>query len=87
MLLPLCCPAGFVFDMFFPPNYPNVPPKVNLVTTGNAAVRFNPSECRFMAALLLAACFVYIQTMWYPQQVVRPAELRSVRVWVWVLQR
>jgi hypothetical protein len=23
-----CRPAGFVFDMFFPPNYPNVPPKV-----------------------------------------------------------
>jgi hypothetical protein len=23
-----CLPAGFVFDMFFPPNYPSVPPKV-----------------------------------------------------------
>jgi hypothetical protein len=31
--------------MFFPPNYPNVPPKVNLVTTANGQVRFNPSEC------------------------------------------
>ncbi|WIA29416.1 hypothetical protein OEZ86_011919 [Tetradesmus obliquus] len=33
----------FVFDMFFPPNYPNAPPKVNLVTTGNGSVRFNPN--------------------------------------------
>ena len=33
----------FLFDAFFPPNYPNEPPKVNLMTTGGGSVRFNPN--------------------------------------------
>jgi ubiquitin-protein ligase len=33
----------FVFDVYFPPNYPKVPPKVNLETTGAGRVRFNPN--------------------------------------------
>jgi ubiquitin-protein ligase len=33
----------FVFDIFFPSDYPNVPPLVNLETTGNGTVRFNPN--------------------------------------------
>lgn len=33
----------FVFDIYFPPQYPNVPPQVNLQTTGGATVRFNPN--------------------------------------------
>ena len=33
----------FVFDIYFPANYPKVPPKVNLDTTGAGTVRFNPN--------------------------------------------
>lgn len=33
----------FIFDILIPNNYPNEPPKVNLQTTGNGTVRFNPN--------------------------------------------
>lgn len=33
----------FLFDLYFPPNYPAESPKVNLQTTGRGAVRFNPN--------------------------------------------
>lgn len=33
----------FFFDVYFPPSYPNDPPLVNLQTTGNGTVRFNPN--------------------------------------------
>ncbi len=33
----------FVFDVLFPGAYPNVPPLVNLATTGRGSVRFNPN--------------------------------------------
>ena len=33
----------FEFDIFFPQNYPNGPPLVNLETTGGKTVRFNPN--------------------------------------------
>ncbi|XP_013383358.1 uncharacterized protein LOC106153808 isoform X1 [Lingula anatina] len=33
----------FVFDIYFPTNYPHIPPLVKLVTTGNGTVRFNPN--------------------------------------------
>ncbi|XP_064605655.1 LOW QUALITY PROTEIN: baculoviral IAP repeat-containing protein 6-like [Liolophura sinensis] len=33
----------FHFDIFFPNNYPNSPPQVNLQTTGGGTVRFNPN--------------------------------------------
>lgn len=33
----------FLFDIFFPSTYPNSPPQVNLQTTGNGSVRFNPN--------------------------------------------
>lgn len=33
----------FVFDVYFPPEYPNNPPLVNLETTGRHTVRFNPN--------------------------------------------
>lgn len=33
----------FEFHIFFPSNYPNCPPLVNLETTGGASVRFNPN--------------------------------------------
>ena len=33
----------FEFDVFFPSDYPDSPPLVNLQTTGNQTVRFNPN--------------------------------------------
>lgn len=33
----------FIFDIFFPNNYPKAPPLVNLETTGSGSVRFNPN--------------------------------------------
>lgn len=33
----------FEFDVFFPSDYPNVPMQMNLMTTGNRSVRFNPN--------------------------------------------
>lgn len=33
----------FEFDVFFPPEYPQVPMMVNLMTTGQGRVRFNPN--------------------------------------------
>ncbi|XP_036324883.1 baculoviral IAP repeat-containing protein 6 isoform X2 [Rhagoletis pomonella] len=33
----------FEFDVFFPPDYPNLPMMINLETTGRHSVRFNPN--------------------------------------------
>lgn len=33
----------FLCDVFFPVEYPNKPMLVNLATTGNSTVRFNPN--------------------------------------------
>lgn len=33
----------FEFDVYFPPEYPNVPMQINLQTTGRHSVRFNPN--------------------------------------------
>lgn len=33
----------FIFDIFFPLDYPNSPPKMNLETTGRRTFRFNPN--------------------------------------------
>ena len=33
----------FLFDVFFPPDYPKGPMLVNLMTTGLGRVRFNPN--------------------------------------------
>ena len=33
----------FIFDILLPAEYPNVPPKVQLLTTGGGRVRFNPN--------------------------------------------
>lgn len=35
--------GAFEFDIFFENNYPSQPPKVNLTTTGQGNVRFNPN--------------------------------------------
>ncbi|CAM9926716.1 unnamed protein product, partial [Scytosiphon promiscuus] len=46
----IAAPAGtpydsglFEFDIYCPPQYPSVPPKVNLMTTGRGRVRFSPN--------------------------------------------
>lgn len=33
----------FEFDILLPPDYPNKPPQVHFLTTGNGRVRFNPN--------------------------------------------
>lgn len=33
----------FIFDAYFPPSYPMVPPQVKMLTTGNNMVTFNPN--------------------------------------------
>ena len=33
----------FLFDVYFPPEYPGSPMLVNLCTTGHGSVRFNPN--------------------------------------------
>ena len=45
----------FEHDIFFYSRYPNTPPKWQLVTTGNGAVRFNPNlyaDCKVCLSLL-----------------------------------
>ncbi|KAI7841707.1 hypothetical protein COHA_004574 [Chlorella ohadii] len=37
------CGGCFLFDIYFPPDYPRVPPKVLIRTTGSGSVRFNPN--------------------------------------------
>ncbi len=33
----------FMFDIFFPQDYPNVPPLMNMATNGEGRARFNPN--------------------------------------------
>jgi ubiquitin-protein ligase len=33
----------FLFDIYYPPEFPNVPPHVQLKTTGGGTIRFNPN--------------------------------------------
>jgi len=55
----------FVFDIFVPVQYPQTPPNVQLVTTGNGTVRFNPNlyqyglflVCRFVCHLIMIYFF------------------------------
>ena len=35
----------FQFDILLPNDYPNVPPKVQFMTTGGGTIRFNPNYC------------------------------------------
>lgn len=53
----------FIFDIKFPANYPNSPPKVNLQTTGHGAVRFNPNlyNCGKVCLSLLGTWDAYSQ--------------------------
>jgi len=35
--------GAFIYDIYFSEEYPIKPPKINLMTTGNNTVRFNPN--------------------------------------------
>lgn len=35
--------GAFIYDIYFSDQYPEVPPKVQLVTTGGGTIRFNPN--------------------------------------------
>ena len=35
--------GAFIYDVFFDNNYPDQPPKVQLITTGGGSIRFNPN--------------------------------------------
>lgn len=35
--------GAFVFDVYFPPSYPHIPPLLNFMTTGGGQVRFGPN--------------------------------------------
>jgi hypothetical protein len=52
-----CCPAGFVFDMFFPPNYPNVPPKVSAATEVLAMLQLNSCQSSFCCIGACCKCY------------------------------
>ncbi len=36
----ICCSGAFLFDILLPPEYPDKPPSVQFLTTGNGTVRF-----------------------------------------------
>jgi len=60
----------FIFDVMFPADYPNSPPKVNLATTGHGAVRFNPNlyNCGKVCLSLLGTWQAYSQgEKWNPE--------------------
>ena len=60
----------FLFDVYFPPTYPSVPPKVNLMTTGHASVRFNPNLYNNgkVCLSLLGTWSGSPEEMWQPNQ-------------------
>ena len=51
-----------MFDVFFPPDYPNVPPLMNMATNGEGRARFNPNlyadgkVCNYLLISLESAC-------------------------------
>jgi ubiquitin-protein ligase len=59
----------FLFDVFLPGNYPQVEPKVLLVTTGNGSVRFNPNlyNCGKVCLSLLGTWSGQESEKWNPK--------------------
>jgi len=64
----------FEFDVYFPVDYPNSPPLINLETTGNHTVRFNPNlyndgkvSCTVhffissFTSLCFSVCYTYVK--------------------------
>ncbi|CAM9807719.1 unnamed protein product [Sphacelaria rigidula] len=58
----------FQFDIYCPPQYPDVPPRVNLMTTGRGTVRFNPNlyPCGNVCLSLLGTWSGSPEMMWSP---------------------
>ncbi len=48
----------FEFDVYFPQDYPNSPPLVNLETTGGHSVRFNPNLYND-GKVSVISCFIF----------------------------
>ncbi len=59
----------FLFDIYFPNDYPNCPPKVNLQTTGGGKVRFNPNlyNCGKVCLSLLGTWAGDSSEKWIPK--------------------
>ena len=51
----------FVFDIYFPATYPNNPPLVKLITTGNGTVRY----CIYTYFIVFAIYFWYLCVVKY----------------------
>ncbi|KAH7717023.1 hypothetical protein AAVH_15537, partial [Aphelenchoides avenae] len=58
----------FLFDVYQPPDYPNSPPHVQLTTTGNGTVRFNPNlyACGKVCLSLLNTWLGFPKERWSP---------------------
>lgn len=52
----------FQFDIYCPPQYPDVPPRVNLMTTGRGTVRFNPN---LYPCGNVRRCFLLVLALFY----------------------
>ena len=53
--------GAFIYDIYFDDNYPNGPPKMNLSTTGNGKVRFNPNLYRNGKVCLSILGYIFIK--------------------------
>ena len=60
----------FEFDCFLPMQYPNVPPLMNLATTGGGRVRFNPNlyNCGKVCLSLLGTWSGSAEENWQPRK-------------------
>ncbi len=87
----------FEFDVYFPPAYPSSPLLVNLQTTGQQTVRFNPNlyndgkVCRidsFWENVLIFICFIRYSTDFDQNRTWRWwGRLISIYIVVWLLIR
>ena len=76
----------FLFDAFFPSNYPNSSPKVNLQTTGHGSVRFNPNlyNCGKVCLSLLGTWQGDQGESWHPKTSTLLQVLMSVQALILV---
>ena len=60
----------FEFDCFLPMQYPNLPPLMNLCTTGGGRVRFNPNlyNCGKVCLSLLGTWSGSAEENWQPRK-------------------
>lgn len=59
----------YIFDIFIDDNYPAGPPKMNLSTTGNGKIRFNPNlySCGKVCLSLLGTWRGHASENWDPK--------------------